>query len=233
VPVRTAQMTAPTSDPARPRRHPLRFGIRAAGLVTAGLLIALLVYGVVAKNPDTTIDDRLAHANAVPAPVFDLAVLQRGLLGHQLDGRIAPALGDGRVTLRELRGTPVVLNFWASWCVPCREEAPELERTWRERARPAGVLFVGLNMQDVTEDARDFMREFRIDYLNLRDPTNAVARRYSVTGVPETFFLSAGRQIVGHVIGVASPSQLRDGIAAARAGRPQAARRGGAQGVTR
>jgi cytochrome c biogenesis protein CcmG/thiol:disulfide interchange protein DsbE len=108
-----------------------------------------------------------------------------------------------------------------------------LERTWRQQARPRGVLFVGLDMQDITSDARDFMHEFRIDYLNIRDPSNDVARRYGVTGVPETFFISSAGAIVGHVIGVTSPTQLREGIAAAVDGRPHAARQGGAQGATR
>jgi cytochrome c biogenesis protein CcmG, thiol:disulfide interchange protein DsbE len=227
-------VTTPAAKPPQGRGAGLvRLAIRALGLAAAALLIALLVYGLIAKSPDTTIDDRLAKAHAVPAPSFRLAVLQRGALGPALARKTAPALADGHVALRELRGTPVVLNFWASWCVPCRQEAPLLERTWRQQARPRGVLFLGLDMQDITTDARDFMHEFGIDYLNIRDPSNDVARSYGVTGVPETFFISSTGAIVGHVIGVTSPTQLRDGIAAALDGRPQAARRGGAQGATR
>ncbi len=95
------------------------------------------------------------------------------------------------------------------------------------------MLFVGLDMQDVTEDARTFTRHFNIDYLNIRDPTNDVARHYGATGVPETFFISARGDVVNHVIGVVSTAQLQAGIAAAVAGRPHAARQGGAQRPTR
>jgi cytochrome c biogenesis protein CcmG/thiol:disulfide interchange protein DsbE len=190
------------------------------------MFIALLVYGLSTKSPRTDIDEALARAEAVPAPAFELPVLERGSLGSVLARRLRPALADGRVALDELRGTPVVLNFWASWCVPCRAEAPTLERGWR-RARPQGVLFLGLNMQDLTGDARAFIREFDNTYLNVRDQSNSVARDWGVTGIPETFFITAKGRIVGHVIGVVSPERLRDGVAASRSGRPLGSLEGG------
>ena len=125
-----------------------------------------------------------------------------------------------------------MLNFWASWCVPCRTEAPLLERTWREQ-RERGVLFLGLNMQDATDEGRAFLREFAVSYLNVRESGNSVARRWGVTGIPETFFISPAGRVVGHVIGAVSREQLAAGIAAARAGRPQAARQGGDRRRTR
>ncbi len=208
------------------RVRPLRLVVRGLGLAAAIGLIALLVYGVLAKSPDTSIDDSLAQNQPIRAPSYRLKVLRHGRLGVRLERRLAPALADGSVSPTELRGVPYMLNIWASWCVPCREEAPELVRAWR-RARPRGVLFVGLNMQDATQDAGDFMNHFGIDYLNIRDPTNETAHRYGATGVPETFFISTRGDIVNHVIGVVSPAQLRAGIAAAVGGRPEAARQGG------
>jgi len=95
------------------------------------------------------------------------------------------------------------------------------------------VLFVGLDMQDTTSDARDFLRRHRLDYLNVRDPSNDVSRRYGVTGVPETFFVSRSGHVVAHVTGTITPGQLRDGVKAAVLGRPQAAHRGGARKPTR
>ncbi len=132
----------------------------------------------------------------------------------------------------ELRGTPLVVNFWASWCDPCRTEAAVLERGWK-RARERGVLFVGLNMQDVSQDARDFLREFELSFPNIRDPTNDTARAYGATGIPETFFISAKGKIVGHVIGTVSEVQLDRGVAAALSGRPQGADQGGEQRPSR
>jgi cytochrome c biogenesis protein CcmG, thiol:disulfide interchange protein DsbE len=231
-PLRTGEPEAQAPSRDARRRGPLRFVAPALGLATAVALIALLVYGVIARAPDTDIDDSLAGGRAVPAPSYRLAVLRRGSLGRRLQAKVAPALGDGRVSPSELRGTPYVLNVWASWCVPCRDEAPELTRAWR-RERPRGVLFVGLDMQDSAEDARAFMDHYGVDYLNIRDPTNETPHRYGATGVPETYFISGRGEIVGHVIGVVSPAQLRAGIAAAVAGRPEAARQGGEQRPTR
>jgi cytochrome c biogenesis protein CcmG/thiol:disulfide interchange protein DsbE len=200
-------------------------------LISAGLalaFIALLAWGTLTAAPGTTIDDGLAQSRTTPAPAYDLEVLERGRLGAKLGPKLTPALADGRLSADELRGVPYVLNFWASWCVPCREEAPLLQRSW-EQARRAGVLFVGLDMQDIRRDARDFLRDFDIDYLNIRDPGNDVARRYETTGIPETFFISARGEIVGHVVGVITADQMRAGIAAARAGRPGVAQQGGDQ----
>jgi cytochrome c biogenesis protein CcmG, thiol:disulfide interchange protein DsbE len=215
-------------QPGERRRGLLRFLLPAIVSCAALALIVLLVYGLTAQSPDTRIDESLSRNQPVPAPSFHLAVLRRGTLGGRLDDRLAPALSDGWISPAELRGTPYVLNIWASWCVPCREEAPELVRAWRQ-ARPRGVLFVGLDMQDAPEDARQFMEHFGIDYLNIRDRTNDTSRRYGATGIPETYFISARGEIVNHVIGVATPAQLRSGITAAIDGRPEAARQGGAQ----
>ena len=205
---------------------------RIAGLLLLAGFVALLVYGVLARAPDTGIDDSLARAQAPAAPGFDLPVLAQGSLGNRLEPLVEAAAADGSVTLRELEGVPVVLNFWASWCVPCREEAPLLEREWR-RARSGGVLFVGLDMQDITQDARDFLSEFDISYLNVRDKRKDVARRWGVTGIPETFFITPRGRIVAHVVGAVTQEQVRRGIAAARSGRVVGALAGGAQLPTR
>lgn len=221
---------AASGDPER--RGPLRLLGIGLAIVIGGLFVVLLIFGLLSKSANTNIDDSLARKQAVAVPPFRLAVLQHGALGGPLTSKLTRALTDGQVSQTELRGVPYVLNFWASWCVPCRTEAPQLERQWRQ-ARREGVLFVGLNMQDVTDDARAFLSGFRIDYLNIRDPTNDTARQYGVTGVPETFFISRRGKVVGHIIGVATAADLRNGIAAASAGHLQTARQGGARKPTR
>lgn len=203
--------------------------LRVLVVVVAIGFVVLLVYGLTTKAANTTIDDALSRGQAQRAPGFELDDFTDG------DVRTAPwatAADDGRVSLSELRGTPLVVNFWASWCDPCRAEAPRLERSWRS-AKSRGVLFVGLNQQDAREDARDFIRSFRLSFPHVRDPGNATARAWGVTGLPETFFIDGRGRVVSHVIGVLSDGQLTTGIQAAVAGRPAEAVEGGAQRPTR
>jgi cytochrome c biogenesis protein CcmG/thiol:disulfide interchange protein DsbE len=93
------------------------------------------------------------------------------------------------VTLAELRGKPVVVNFWASWCLPCREEAPHLARFDREMKERAGL--VGVDFQDARSDALAFVREFGWRFPNRRDPNGALASRYGLVGLPTTYVLDA------------------------------------------
>ena len=210
----------------------LRRLLRFASIGGVVLFIALLAYGLTTTVPDNSIDRKLAAKQSAPAPSFSLEVLDSGALPRRLQRTIGPSFSDGKLSLKELRGTPVVLNFWASWCPPCREEAPRLQKAW-ERWGARSVLFLGLDMQDIRSDARDFLNSFRITYPTVRDPGKEVANRYGATGLPETYFISARGQIVGHVIGVVSSGQLVSGIGAARAGRPEGAHKGGARRPTR
>jgi cytochrome c biogenesis protein CcmG/thiol:disulfide interchange protein DsbE len=220
------------ADPRTAGQHRGGTFIRAGAIVVVGFFLALLAFGLVKKSPNERIDEALSQARAPRPPDFELPLLQPGELGPRLAAQLRGSLTDERISAAELRGQPVVLNFWASWCVPCRTEAPLLERTWK-RSRPRGVLFVGLNMQDLTSDARDFMDEFELSYLNIRDESNGVATDWGVTGLPETFFLSAKGKVVAHVIGAISKEQLNEGIRAARAGRPLGALQGGDRRSTR
>lgn len=198
----------------RVRRPPV-LGIAAAAVGVS--FVALLGYGLASQAPNLTIDGRLAQGRAAVAPGFELPVLHRGELGS-LAERLRGPLADGRLSLAELRGAPVVLNFWASWCDPCRREAPLLESSWH-RSRSDGVVFVGLNMQDARSDARHFLREFRVSYPNVREPGDATARAWGTTGLPETFFLSRDGRVVAHVVGLIREPQMRVGLEAAMTGR--------------
>jgi cytochrome c biogenesis protein CcmG, thiol:disulfide interchange protein DsbE len=220
------------SASARGRKGPARYLSRAVALLVLALFVALLGYGLLTQSADTTIDSSLADAMAPPAPGFELELLARGNTGPPLAAQLRTAAADERIALAELRGLPVVLNFWASWCPPCRDEAPRLERRWRT-ARADGVLFLGLDMQDLSGEARDFIREFKVNYPNVRDRGDDVAREWGVTGLPETFFISARGRVVGHVIGAISRQQLDEGIRAARAGRTLAPQEGGERRSTR
>lgn len=217
---------------ARRRRstRALSVGFAAAA---AGALIALLAFGVMAQSPDGAIDASLAAGRPAPAPAFNLAVIQRGRLGAPLERRLAPAFAQLRLRLRELRGTPIMLNIWASWCDPCRQEAPLLQRAWQTEGRSAGTLFLGLDQQDTTGDALSFIRQYGIDYPNVHDAGNDVPQSYGATGVPETYFINARGDVVDHVLGVISPSEMRAGLIAARTGQPLGVRSGGARRSSR
>jgi cytochrome c biogenesis protein CcmG, thiol:disulfide interchange protein DsbE len=104
------------------------------------------------------------------------------------------------LTLEEMRGKIVLLNFWASWCIPaCYDEAPTLERTWLAY-KDKGVMVVGVNVQDTAEPARKFLARFGHSFPNAPDPKGHVAVDYGVYGVPETFFIDRrGRVRFKHV----------------------------------
>jgi cytochrome c biogenesis protein CcmG/thiol:disulfide interchange protein DsbE len=204
-----------------------RYLRRIAPIAVALLLIGLLAYGLTTQGSSERIDEALADGEAPPAPPFALPILDAGSLQPPLARSVRSRLADGRLGIDELAGTPFVLNLWASWCVPCREEAPVLERGWRRDGD--AVLYVGLDMQDLTDDARAFLDEFGISYPTIRDPGNEVARSYGATGIPETYFVSADGGVVGHVIGVLSEQQLADGAEAARRGQLLGTVSGGAR----
>ena len=119
---------------------------------------------------------------------------------------------DGvEVDLGELRGKGVVINFWASWCTPCREEADLLEQTWR-REKENGIVFLGLDYLDQEPAALAYLAEFDITYPNGPDLRSQAARRYRIQGVPETFFISPEGRIVETVVGPIASQQELDAL---------------------
>ncbi len=111
------------------------------------------------------------------------------------------------VTLSALRGRVVVINFWASWCPPCREEAAYLERTWR-KYRDRGVVFIGVDYADTRKEALAYIAEFDITYPNGPDIGTRISRAYRIRGVPETFFVDKRGQLRGVHIGPLKPPEL-------------------------
>lgn len=175
------------AEPSRPARRRSRW---VEVLVLGGLaaLLGLLGWG-------------LARARAGPvgsgaAPDFTLTTFD----------------GD-TIRLSDLRGQVVVINFWASWCPPCREEAPYLEATWR-RYRDRGVLFIGVNYADTEPEARAYMAEFDLTYPNGPDIGTRIAQAYRIQGVPETFFVGRDGSLRGVKIGPLYPPELEERIEA-------------------
>lgn len=123
--------------------------------------------------------------------VLAIAVRQRG--SGPLASGSAPEFTltsfDGQTyTLAELKGRPVVVNFWASWCIPCRDEAPALQRAW-EKYKDRGVLILGVDYVDTDPDAKKFIAEFQQTYPNGADVGTRISQAYKISGVPETYFI--------------------------------------------
>jgi DsbE subfamily thiol:disulfide oxidoreductase len=123
---------------------------------------------------------------------------------------------DGEeVSLSELRGQVVVVNFWASWCDPCRDETPLLEAAQDNLGDD--VVLVGVNTGDTEGDARAFLDEFDVTYTVARDTNGSIAVDYGVTGMPETFVIDAdGNYAVKYLGEVRTLDQLRSMVAEAR-----------------
>ena len=112
-------------------------------------------------------------------------------------------LFDGRkVTLEDYRGKAVFLNFWASWCAPCRAEARDLEAAWRT-VKDRDMVFLGVALQDTDENSKAFLKEFAVTYPNGRDESEKIAVDYGTWGIPESFFIDPeGRITYKHVGGI-------------------------------
>ncbi|PZS01056.1 MAG: hypothetical protein DLM70_12725 [Chloroflexi bacterium] len=158
-----------------------------AGLTSLCLLalLGLLVIGL-QGDPRASVSPLLDH----PAPAVTLKTL------------------DGTwFSLTRLRGRPIVLNFWASWCVGCRLEHPYLLLAWHTY-RPDGVAFAGIVFSDSVGNARSFLREHGGGWPNLQDPNGSAAVRYGVSAVPETFFIDRRGIVRYKSVGPVTPHLL-------------------------
>ncbi len=140
--------------------------------VAAAALVGLLAYGVVAKRADTTLDEAVAKGQRPTAPLASLPYLQK----------------TGTGSLADYKGKVVVLNVWASWCVPCREEVPLLQKTQENISQQGGVV-LGVDTQDATGAATDFLSQHKATFPSLRDKDRSYVHDFGVTGYPETFLI--------------------------------------------
>lgn len=183
-------MSAPADPP--PGRLPGRPRWLVVSLVVVALSFAIIALGTMRISVDTS-----------------------GLTGPQV-GRPAPDFRledlDGRLTaLSDLRGRPVVVNFWASWCIPCREEAPLLADA-QARYAAAGLQVLGVIFQDDAGAARAFMERFAVRYPGLLDPDGQTAIDYGVRGIPETFLIGRDGTIRRVFLGQLRVDSFRAGI---------------------
>ena len=185
----------PDLSPAAERQTGRRSRRRliVAAWLLAGVAAALTLLTINIAGPSTAVDTPIVGR---PAPAFDL---------ETLDG--------GRLSVADLRGSPVVVNFWASWCIPCREEAPLLTAA-AEEYEAQGLRVVGIVYQDSPQSARDFMRRYGQTYPGLADPDGRTAIDYGVFGIPETFFVDRTGVVRSRQVGPVTEESLRKEIEA-------------------
>ena len=202
-------MNEPTDQRPPPhRRSPLGWALMTASLALVAGLLSLLVYRVAQGNPGKGLVASIHDGKKPMAPEFRLKVLW----GHTetWDARARQALADDQVSLSELRGKPVVLNFWASWCIPCGHESPRLAAS--AKAHHGEVVFLGLDVKDFSGDARKFLRKYKVNYVSVRDGGSRSYNEYGLTGLPETYFVDRRGRIVAHKLGEIRRDELESGI---------------------
>ena len=167
----------------------------AVGLVVIAL-VALLVYGVNSSGPSRTLDSQLARGLKPPAPSLALTSLR-----------------DGKPTsLTDYRGKVVLLNVWASWCTPCRQESPLLQR-WQHRMTPLGGTVLGVDTLDIKGDALSFINRYKLTYPQLNDREGTSIRKLGTAQYPESFVVDPQGRIRALQRGPVDEAWLRANVA--------------------
>jgi len=179
------QVTQVETRPDEPVQQRLStFGVLAILAVMAAIFV--IGYSLYKANQTTPTEG--------PAPAFS-----------------AMTFDDEPIALEGWRGQAVVVNFWASYCAPCRDEAPMLERLWQDY-RDQGVVFVGINTDDIERNARAYLDEFAITFYNAPDVKGKIEDDYRITGIPETFVINTEGEIVRHFLSTPRERELREEI---------------------
>ena len=166
----------------------------AVGLAVIAL-VALLVYGVTSSGPSRTLDSKIARGEKPAAPALDLTSLHDG----------------SKTSLAEYRGKVVVLNVWASWCVPCREESPLLQR-WHERMQPLGGTVLGIDTLDIKGDALGFIKKYKLTYPQLNDREGTSIKKLGTAQYPESFVVDRRGRITALQRGPIDDAWMREHV---------------------
>ncbi len=165
-----ATVQGPERKNKRRRRILIFCGV---SLLNVGL-VALILTQILTPATNSVSDPLVGHS----APNFSLALLR-------------PENGKSALSLSSFKGKAVVLNFWASWCAPCKEELPLLESTWKRlQAQGKDVVFLGIDFQESSSDATSYLQLYRITYPAVLDANGSVAIKYGVTSLPQTIFIN-------------------------------------------
>ena len=187
--------TIPTSAQSAVEQ-PAAEPVKKKGIKLTTVILWIAVLGLLAVLGWSLINTTAARPEVgQEAPAFDVEFFD----GYEWDGRTT-------ATLEDMRGKVVVLNFWASWCVECRDETPMLESAWQQYGDDVVVL--GVAYADVEPNSLAYMRDFGVSFPHAPDLGTDISQTYEITGVPETFFIDK-EGIIRHVqIGAVNEQML-------------------------
>jgi cytochrome c biogenesis protein CcmG/thiol:disulfide interchange protein DsbE len=204
-----------TGSPERAeRRSPVRQALTVVSLALVAALFAALVIRLVESSGGAGLVSAIRAGKKPVAPQFNLAVIWPR--AETWPTQLRPNVSRGTMTLRDLRGFPTVLNFWASWCTACGTEASRLAQA--ARLNRGKVVFVGLDVNDFGSDAHRFLERHHVDYVSLSARGSSVYDAYGLIGLPETYYLDRNGRVVAQTVGELTPQKLAAGIARAEGG---------------
>jgi cytochrome c biogenesis protein CcmG, thiol:disulfide interchange protein DsbE len=171
-------------------------GARVLAVLTLTLgLLFLLGYGLAKNRPQRTLDQAIARGQRAAASNIRL-----------------PSLTSGKMSsLSAYRGHVVVVNYWASWCGPCRFESPLLQR-WYMKMKNLGGVVLGVDTFDLSSDANSFIRQYHLSYPMLRDPGGKTKSAFGVTGFPESFVIDRTGHVAARERGPLSDSFMQNTV---------------------
>ncbi len=192
----SSQLSQKPFKPKRSRRRSIII-FAVVSVINAALLIVLwtqlLTPSSNASNGNNTAVDPLKGQHA---PNFTLTAISQ---------KATP------LSLANFKGKAIVLNFWGATCVPCQQEAPMLQKEWQQ-AQAQGIVFIGVDFQDVQSDSLSFLQKYGITYPNALDPNGATAVNYGVTFTPTTFFINSHGVVVSSIPREMTANELQNGI---------------------
>ena len=188
--------SAPVQDLARKKKRKQKVLLFGGISLLNAVLLVFLVTQLLTPAQHAVSDPLVGHA----APGFSLSM-------------VVSSAGKSQLSLADLQGKPVVLNFWASWCDPCKEEVPLLENTWKRlQAQGKDVVFVGIDFQESGSAAASFARQYGITYPMALDTDGAVANKYRITSLPDTFFINRNGTVVSKALQQLTDQMLTNGL---------------------
>lgn len=177
LPIRTFALTRPSTLGYCMERKRSPFAIPV--FIAVAALLALLTYGVVVKQGGNEYDNAVAEGQRLPATVREVRVLD----------------SDETTSLADYRGKVVLLNFWASWCEPCKDESPAIERAYN-KYKDQGFVVLGADVDDLSEDAKEFIAENNLTYPILRYSSTDATKDFGTKRMPESFVIDRAGNVV-------------------------------------